>query len=139
MALFPSTPKYRKVQRGSRKGKAGAGNTLANGEYGLQALTSGWVKVNQIEAARIAIHRNLKDKGRVWIRIFADKPVSKKPVETRMGKGKGMPEYWVAVVKKGCMLYEVDGVSEHVARYAMRIASAKLPVKTRFVSRGKHL
>lgn len=135
MPLIPSRVKYRKVQRGSRKGNATSGDTLAFGEYGLQALGRAWVKSNQIEACRVSINRNMKRKGKVWIRIFPDKPVSKKPLETRMGKGKGVPEFWVAVVKNGRMLFEVGGVSERMAREALCLAASKLPVATRFVTR----
>lgn len=135
MPLMPSRVKYRKVQRGSRKGEATSGNTLAFGEYGLQGLNRAWITGTQIEACRVSINRHLKRKGKVWIRIFPDKPVSKKPLETRMGKGKGVPEFWVAVVKDGRMLFEVDGVPERVAREALRLAASKLPIRTRFVSR----
>lgn len=133
--LMPSRVKYRKVQRGSRKGEATSGNTLAFGEYGLQGLNRAWITGAQIEACRVSINRHLKRKGKVWVRIFPDKPVSKKPLETRMGKGKGVPEIWVAVVKDGRMLFEVDGVPERVAREALRLAASKLPIRTRFVSR----
>lgn len=135
MALIPSRVKYRKVQRGSRKGRATVGDTLVFGEYGLQALGRAWIKSNQIEACRVAITRHLKRKGKVWVRIFPDKPVSKKPLETRMGKGKGAPEFWVAVVKDGRMLFEVDGVPESLARQSLRLAASKLPIRTRFVMR----
>lgn len=135
MPLMPKRVKYRKVQRGSRKGRATVGDTLAFGEYGLQALDRAWIKSNQIEACRVSINRNLKRKGKVWIRIFPDKPVSKKPLETRMGKGKGVPEFWVAVVKNGRILFEVGGVSERMARESLRLAASKLPISTRFVSR----
>ncbi|MBI2438345.1 MAG: 50S ribosomal protein L16, partial [Lentisphaerae bacterium] len=132
---MPKRVKYRKVQRGSRKGEATSGDTLAFGEYGLQALDRAWIKAVQIEACRVAINRHLKHKGKVWVRIFPDKPVSKKALETRMGRGKGVPEFWVAVVKIGRMLFELDGVTEHVAREAMRLAASKLPIRTRFVAR----
>ncbi|MBU4199140.1 MAG: 50S ribosomal protein L16 [Verrucomicrobia bacterium] len=135
MPLFPSRVKYRKIQRGSYKGNATSGDRLAFGEYGLQALDRGWIKAVQIEACRVAINRHLKRKGKVWLRIFPDKPISKKPLETRMGKGKGEPEAWVAVVKNGRLLFEVDGVTERVAREAMRLAAGKLPIRTRFVLR----
>lgn len=135
MALMPSRVKYRKVQRGSRKGQATSGNTLSFGEYGLQALERGWIKGTQIEACRVSINRDLKRKGKVWVRIFPDKPVSKKPLETRMGKGKGVPEFWVAVIKPGRMLFEIDGVPERVACAALRLSASKLGIKTRFVSR----
>jgi len=135
MPEMPSRVKYRKVQRGNMKGCAFAGNTLAFGEYGLQALDRSWVKATQIEACRVSINRHLNRKGKVWVRIFPDKPVTKKPLETRMGKGKGEPEFWVAVVRPGRMLFEIDGVSDHVARESFRLAAAKLPIRTRFVSR----
>jgi len=132
--LMPSRTKYRKQQRGRLKGIALAGNYLAFGEYGLKALESHWLTANQIEAARMAISRYLKKGGKLWVRIFPDKPVTKKPAETRMGKGKGNVEFWVAVVKPGRILFELSGVSEEDAREAFRIASHKLPIKTRFVS-----
>lgn len=135
MALMPKRVKYRMVQRGSRKGRAYCGNTLAFGEYGLKALGRAWVKGAQIEACRVAMNRHMKRRGKVWVRIFPDKPVSKKPLETRMGKGKGAPEYWVAVVRPGMMLFEVDGVPEVMAREALRLAAAKLPIRTLFVRR----
>jgi len=133
--LFPSRVRYRKIQRGSYKGEATSGDTLAFGEYGLQALGRGWVKAVQIEACRVSINRHLKRKGKVWIRVFPDKPISKKPLETRMGKGKGEPEQWVAVIKPGRLLFEIDGVSERVARESLRLAAAKLPLRMRFVMR----
>jgi len=132
---IPSRVKFRKVQRGSRKGNAMSGNTLSFGEYGLQALGRAWVRSEQIEACRVSINRHMKRKGKVWVRVFPDKPVSKKPLEIRMGKGKGMPEFWVAVVKNGRMLFEVDGVTERMARESLRLAASKLPIRTRFVSR----
>ncbi|NLB39141.1 MAG: 50S ribosomal protein L16 [Clostridiales bacterium] len=132
---MPKRVKYRKVQRGSMKGRATTGNTLSFGEYGLQSLGRSWVKSAQIEACRVSINRHLKRKGKVWVRIFPDKPISQKPLEVRMGGGKGAPEYWVAVVKEGRMLFEVDGVPQRIAREALRLAAAKLPVRTRFVSR----
>lgn len=132
--LMPSRTKYRKQQRGRLKGIALAGNYLAFGEYGLKALEAHWITANQIEAARMAISRYLKKGGKLWVRIFPDKPVTKKPAETRMGKGKGNVEFWVAVVKPGRILFELSGVSEEEAREAFRIASHKLPIKTRFVS-----
>ena len=135
MPEMPKRVKYRKVQRGSMKGNATSGDTLAFGEYGLQALDRGWIKAIQIEACRVSINRHLKRKGKVWVRIFPDKPVSKKALETRMGKGKGVPEFWVAVVKNGRMLFEVDGVTDRVAREALRLAASKLPIRTRFVAR----
>lgn len=134
--LMPKRVKHRKVQRGRMKGKASRGNFIAYGEYGIQATTCGWITSNQIEAARIAINRHVKRGGKVWIKIFPDKPVTEKPAETRMGSGKGSPEYWVAVVKPGRVLFEIAGVSEELAREAMRLASHKLPVKTKFVSRA---
>ncbi len=133
--LQPRRTKYRKKQKGRVKGKASRGNTLAFGEYGLQALGRGWISARQIEAARIAIIRHVKRSGKLWIRIFPDKPLTKKPLETRMGKGKGNPEEWVAVVKPGRILYELEGVSEAQAREAFRLASHKLPIPTRFVAR----
>jgi len=135
MALMPKRVKYRMVQRGSRKGRALSGNTLTFGEYGLKALGRAWVKGAQIEACRVAMNRHMKRRGKVWVRIFPDKPVSKKPLETRMGKGKGAPECWVAVVRPGTMLFEVDGVPEVMAREALRLAAAKLPIRTLFVRR----
>ena len=135
MPQIPGRVKFRKVHRGSRKGKAMSGNTLSFGEYGLQSLERAWIRSEQIEACRVSINRHMKRKGKVWIRIFPDKPVSKKPIETRMGKGKGMPEFWVAVVKIGRMLFEVDGVTEQMARESFRLAASKLPVRTRFVCR----
>ncbi len=133
--LQPRKTKYRKQQKGRVKGKASRGNTLAFGEYGLQALGRGWITARQIEAARVAIIRHVKRSGKLWIRIFPDKPLTKKPLETRMGKGKGNPEEWVAVVKPGRILYELEGVSEATAREAFRLASHKLPIATRFVTR----
>ncbi len=133
--LIPKRVKYRKQQRGRRKGKATAGATIAFGEYGLQALESAWITAQQIEAARLAVARKLKKTGKFWIRIFPDKPVSKKPAETRMGKGKGNPEFWVSVVKPGRILFEIAGVSEEEAMSALRTASFKLPIKTRIVKR----
>ncbi|MEG0035441.1 MAG: 50S ribosomal protein L16, partial [Oscillospiraceae bacterium] len=127
--------KYRKVHRGRMKGRATRGNFVSNGEYGLQAMESSWITSNQIEAARIAMTRYTKRGGKVWIKIFPDKPVTEKPAETRMGSGKGSPEYWVAVVKPGRVLFEIAGVPEEAAREAMRLASHKLPCKTKFVCR----
>ena len=138
MPLMPKRVKYRKVQRGSRKGTATSGNSLAFGEYGIKCLGRGWIKSNQIEACRVAINRHMKRKGKLWIRIFPDKPVTKKPVEVRMGKGKGNPEYWVAVVKPGTMLFEVSGVSEQIAKEALRLADAKLGFRTKLVMRQSH-
>jgi len=133
--LQPNRVKYRKKQRGRMKGIATRGNTVAFGEYGLSALEPAWISNRQIEAARVALTRYIKRGGKVWIRIFPDMPYTKKPAETRMGKGKGMPEYWVAVVKPGRIMFEVAGVREDVAREAFRLASHKLPIKTKFVSR----
>ncbi len=131
--LIPKRVKYRRVQRGRMKGKATRGNTIAYGQFGLQALEPAWITNNQIEAARIAMTRYLKRGGRVWIKIFPDKPVTAKPAETRMGSGKGSPEYWVAVVKPGRILFEVADVPEELAREAMRLAMHKLPIKCKFV------
>ena len=133
--LLPKRGKYRRVHRGRMTGKATRGNTLAYGQFGLQATEPGWITSNQIEAARIAMTRHTKRGGQVWIKIFPDKPVTKKPAETRMGSGKGSPEYWVAVVKPGRVMFEIAGVSEEVAREALRLASYKLPVKCKFVKR----
>ncbi len=133
--LMPKRVKRRRVHRGRMKGTAQRGNQLAYGEYGLQALEPSWITSNQIEAARRAMTRYIKRGGNIWIKVFPDKPVSKKPAEVRMGSGKGAPEYWVAVVKPGRILFEMAGVNEEVAREAMRLASAKLPIKTKFVSR----
>ena len=135
MPLLPKRTKYRKQQKGRNRGKATRGNVVNEGEYGLQATTAGWIKSNQIEAARVAMTRFIKRGGKVWIKIFPDKPVTKKPAETRMGKGKGAPEYWVAVVKPGRVMFEIEGVSEDVARDALRLAAQKLPVQTKFVKR----
>ena len=131
--LMPKRVKYRRVQRGRLKGKASRGNKLAYGQYGLVALEPAWVTSNQIEAARIAMTRYIRRGGKVWIKIFPDKPITEKPAETRMGSGKGSPEYWVAVVKPGRVMFEMDGVAEDVAREAMRLASHKLPIKTKFM------
>jgi large subunit ribosomal protein L16 len=133
--LMPKRTKYRKVHRGRRSGKAKGGTRVNFGEYGLQALESGWITARQIESARIAITRAVRRGGKVWINVFPDKPVTQKPAETRMGSGKGSPEYWVAVVKPGRVMFELAGVPEELAREAMRRASHKLPVKTRFVMR----
>ena len=135
--LMPKRVKYRKVHRGRMKGKAMRGNELAYGEYGIKALEPCWITSNQIEAARRAMTRYIRRGGNIWIKIFPDKPVTEKPAETRMGSGKGAPEYWVAVVKPGRVLFEMGGVSEEVAREAMRIASMKLPVRTKFVMKDK--
>ena len=133
--LLPKRVKYRRVQRGRMKGKATRGNFIAYGDYGLVALEPCWIKSNQIEAARVAINRCMKRGGNVWIKIFPDKPVTQKPAETRMGSGKGSPEYWVSVVKPGRVLFEVAGVSEEVAHEALRLASYKLPCKTKIIAR----
>jgi len=134
--LMPKRVKYRRVQRGRMKGKATRGNTVSYGEFGLQATEPGWITSNQIEAARIAMTRYTKRGGQVWIKIFPDKPVTAKPAETRMGSGKGSPEYWVAVVKPGRVMFEIAGVSEEIAREALRLASHKLPIKTKIVKKG---
>ena len=133
--LMPRRTKYRKQQRGSRKGKATAGHRVDFGDYGLQALEAAWITANQIEAARIAITRHVRRGGQVWIRVFPDKPFTRKPAETRMGTGKGNPEGWVAVVRPGRMLFEMAGVDETMAKEAMRLAAHKLPIQTRFVTR----
>ena len=133
--LLPKRVKYRRVHRGRMKGKALRGNKVSHGEFGLQATEPCWITSNQIEAARIAMTRYIKRGGQVWIKIFPDKPVSKKPLGSRMGSGKGAPEYWVAVVKPGRVMFEIAGVSEEVAREALRLASHKLPIKTKFVKR----
>ena len=136
---MPKRVKYRKVQRGKIRGTASRGNAVVNGEFGLQALEPAWITSNQIEAARIAMTRFIKRGGQVWIKIFPDKPVTKKPAETRMGSGKGSPEYWVAVVKPGRVLFEIAGVPEDVAREALRLAAHKLPIKCKFVAREKEM
>jgi large subunit ribosomal protein L16 len=133
--LQPKKVKHRKVQKGRLRGKANRGNTIAFGDYGLQALGTGFITARQIEAARIAMTRHVKRGGKIWIRLFPDKPVSKKPAETRMGKGKGNPEAWVAPIKRGRILYEMEGVELDVARAALRLAAHKLPIPTRFVTR----
>ena len=133
--LLPKRVKYRRVQRGRLTGKATRGNVVSNGEYGLQALEPAWITARQIEAARIAMTRYIKRGGQVWIKIFPDKPITRKPAETRMGSGKGSPEYWVAVVKPGRVMFEMGGVSEEIAREAMRLAMHKLPIKCKFVKR----
>ncbi len=137
--LLPKRVKYRRVHRGRLKGKATRGNTVTYGEFGLMALEPAWIKSNQIEAARIAMTRYIKRGGQVWIKIFPDKPVTEKPAETRMGSGKGSPEYWVAVVKPGRVMFEIGGVSEELAREALRLASHKLPVKCKFVRKEDNL
>jgi large subunit ribosomal protein L16 len=133
--LQPKKVKHRKIMKGRLRGKAQRGNKLSFGDYGLQATTTGFVTARQIEAARIAMTRHVKRGGKVWIRVFPDKPVSKKPAETRMGKGKGNPEAWVAPVKRGLVLYEMEGVDSTIAREALRLAAHKLPIRTRFVER----
>ncbi len=135
--LIPKRVKRRKVQRGRMKGKATRGSTIAYGQYGLKAIEPGWITSNQIEAARIAMTRYIKRGGKVWIKIFPDKPITQKPAETRMGSGKGAPEYWVAVVKPGRVMFEIAGVNEEVAREAMRLAMHKLPIKCKFVKRDE--
>lgn len=135
--LMPKRVKYRRHHRGRRRGKAIRGSTISFGEYGLKALEPAWITSRQIESARIAITRHIKRGGKVWIRIFPDKPVTEKPAETRMGKGKGSPEYWVAVVKPGRVLFELAGVPEELAREAFRLAAHKLPIKTKFVSQSE--
>lgn len=133
--LMPKRVKYRKVQRGRMKGIATRGNKISDGQYGLQALEPGWITSNQIEAARVALTRFIRRGGQVWIKIFPDKPVTQKPAGTRMGSGKGSPEYWVAVVKPGRVLFEISGVSEEQAREALRLAMHKLPIKCKFIKR----
>lgn len=133
--LVPKRVKHRKQMRGRRKGKAYTGSTVAFGEFGLQALEAAWITNRQIEAARVAITRFIKRGGKMWIRIFPDKPVTVKPAETRMGKGKGAPEFWVAVVKPGRVLFELEGISGELARKAMKLGASKLPIKTKFVER----
>ena len=133
--LMPKRVKHRKVQRGRMKGKAMRGNTVSQGEFGLQATTCGWITSNQIEAARIALTRSIKRGGQVWVKVFPDKPITKKPAETRMGSGKGSPEYWVAVVKPGRVLFEVAGVDESLSREALRLAMHKLPVSCKIIAR----
>ena len=136
--LMPARVKYRKMHRGSRAGLATRGHTVAFGEYGLQALERCWLDTKQIEAARVAINRNMKRRGKVWIRVFPQKSYTKKPLETRMGKGKGPLESWIAVIKPATVLFEVDGVPEALARESLRLAATKLPISTRFVARHKH-
>ena len=135
--MMPKRVKYRKAQRGRMKGVAVRGSTLAFGDYGLKALEPGWITNRQIEAARVSLARSLKRGGKIWIRIFPDKPVTRKPAETRMGKGKGNPEFWVAVVKPGRILYEMEGVTEADAREAFRLAGQKLGIATKFSSRTR--
>jgi large subunit ribosomal protein L16 len=133
--LMPKKVKFRKVQRGRMKGKAWRGSTISFGEYGLKAMSCGWITSRQIEAARIAMTRFIKRGGKVWIRLFPDKPITKKPAETRMGKGKGAPEEWVAVIRPGKILFEMEGVGVETAQQAMRLAAHKIPMKTKFVAR----
>jgi large subunit ribosomal protein L16 len=133
--LMPKKVKYRKQQRGRMRGKAWRGSSISFGEYGLKAMDCGWITSRQIEAARIAMTRFIKRGGKVWIRLFPDKPITKKPAETRMGKGKGAPEEWVAVIRPGKVLFEMEGVAVDIAREAMRLASHKIPMKTKFVTR----
>ena len=137
MPLMPKRVKYRKTQRGSRTGNASRYISIAFGEYALQTLDRAWITNTQIEAARVALTRNMKRKGKLWIKIFPDKSVTKRPPETRMGKGKGNPEFWVATVRPGNILFELDGVTESVARESLRLAATKLPIKTRFISRQR--
>ncbi len=137
--LMPKKVKFRKMQKGRMNGKAYSGSTVSFGDFALKTLEPGWVSSSQIEAARIAITRHAKRGCKVWIRVFPDKPITKKPAETRMGKGKGAPEYWVAVVKPGRILYEMSGVTEAVAKEAMRLASHKLPVATKFIKRDQEV
>ena len=135
MPVMPKRTKYRKMQKGRNRGKATRGNVVNEGEFGLQTVEAGLITANQIEAARIAMTRYIKRGGKVWIKIFPNKPISRKPADTRMGKGKGATEYWVAVVKPGRVMFEIAGIPEEVAREALRLASHKLPVKTKFVTR----
>ncbi|MCX7591902.1 MAG: 50S ribosomal protein L16 [Kiritimatiellae bacterium] len=135
MPLMPKRVKYRKAQRGSWKGTASRGTDLAFGDYGLKSLDRGWLTNTEIEACRVCINRHMKRKGKLWIRVFPHKPVTKKPIEVRMGKGKGNPEFWVAVVKPGTVLFEIAGVPEEIARECLRIADAKLGLRTKFITR----
>ncbi len=137
MVLMPKRVKFRKTHRGRRKGNSNGGSKVSFGEFGLQCIEAAWVKNTQLEASRVALTRSVRRGGKIWIRIFPDKPVTKKPAETRMGKGKGMPEYWVAVVKPGRIIFEIEGIPIDVAKAAMRLAASKLPMKTKFVSRVK--
>ena len=134
--LMPGKVKFRKQQRGRRSGMAYRGGTVAFGDYGLKSLEDGWITARQIEATRVAITRFVKRGGKIWVRLFPDKPITKKPAETRMGKGKGAPELWVALVRPGNMLYEMDGVTPEVAKEALQLAATKLPIKTRIVAKG---
>lgn len=138
MPLMPKRTKHRKVQKGSRAGSAKAGTSVDFGDYGLKSMSRGWLKATQIEACRVAINRHMKRKGKLWIRVFPDKPVTTKPIEVRMGKGKGNPEYWAAVIRPGRILFEVAGVPEEVAVAALRLADAKLGLRTRLVRRGEN-
>ena len=135
MPVMPKKTKYRKMQKGRNRGKATRGNTVNEGEYGLQALEAGLITANQIESTRVAMTRFIKRGGKVWIKLFPDKPISTKPIGTRMGKGKGAVEYWVAVVKPGRVMFEIEGVTEDQAKEALRLAAHKLPIKTKFVAR----
>ncbi len=139
MPVMPKRTKYRKMQKGRNRGKATRGNVVNEGEYGLQTLEAGLITANQIEAARVAMTRYIKRGGKVWIKIFPNKPITKKPAETRMGKGKGAPEYWVAPVKPGRVMFEIAGVPEETAREALRLAAQKLPVKAKFLAREKEI
>ena len=136
--LMPKRVKWRKQQRGRRKGMSSRGANISFGEYGLQALEPGWITNRQIEAARVAISKSLRRGGKIWIRVFPDKPLTVKPAETRMGKGKGNPEYWVAVIKPGRIMFEIEGVPRESAQRAIKLAGQKLPIKVRFVERGGH-
>ena len=138
MALMPKRVKFRKSQRGRRRGTSFRGAKLSFGEFGLKALENAYFTDRQIEAARVALMRSLKGGGKVWIKVFPDKPITKKPAETRMGKGKGMPDHWVAVIKKGKVLFEMDGVPLEIARDCMRIAAHKIPMRTKFITRSTH-
>jgi len=138
MPLLPKKTKFRKMQKGRMRGKATRGTCVTEGEYGIQALEAAWITSNQIEAARVAMTRYIKRGGKVWIKVFPDKPVTKKPIQTRMGSGKGNPEYWVAVVKPGRVMFEIAGVSEDIAREALRLAMHKLPIKTKFVKKEQN-
>ena len=137
MGMMPKRVKFRKSQRGRRFGTAFRGSEMSFGEFGLKAVENSWLKDRQIEAARVTIMRQLKGAGKVWIRVFPDKPITKKPAETRMGKGKGMPDHWVAVIKKGKILFEMDGVPLEIARECMRIAAHKVPMRTKFITRAR--
>ena len=139
MPVMPKRTKYRKMQKGRNRGKATRGNVVNEGQYGLQTLEAGLITANQIEAARVALTRYIKRGGKVWIKIFPNKPITKKPAETRMGKGKGAPEYWVAPVKPGRVMFEIAGVPEETAREALRLAAQKLPVKAKFLAREKEI